>query len=127
MRILNNVFLDSVRRYEHKHLVSINAPSNNNDKDWTEFLPGNDPDPAEAAIEREDEQRARRALASLPACLRVAVTLCDIEKMSYARIADILECPVGTVRSRIHRGRLRLVDGFSERREASPRLELAAA
>jgi RNA polymerase sigma-70 factor, ECF subfamily len=46
-----------------------------------------------------------RALESLPADFRVAVVLCDVEGFSYKEIADIMECPVGTVMSRLHRGR----------------------
>lgn len=50
-----------------------------------------------------------KALARLPEELRMAVTLCDIEGFSYPEIAEIVGCPVGTVRSRIARARQRLV------------------
>jgi RNA polymerase sigma factor (sigma-70 family) len=46
-----------------------------------------------------------RALEGLPETFRSAVVLRDIEEFSYAEIAEILEVPVGTVMSRIHRGR----------------------
>lgn len=47
----------------------------------------------------------RKALATLPDEFRMAVLLCDIQEFSYREIADIMECPVGTVMSRLYRGR----------------------
>jgi RNA polymerase sigma-70 factor, ECF subfamily len=46
-----------------------------------------------------------RALESLPEEFRTVVILCDIEGFTYEEIADFVECPIGTVRSRLHRGR----------------------
>ena len=46
-----------------------------------------------------------RALESLPEEFRTVVILCDIEEFTYEEIADFVECPIGTVRSRLHRGR----------------------
>jgi RNA polymerase sigma-70 factor (ECF subfamily) len=45
------------------------------------------------------------ALQSLPDEFRTVLILCDIEGMTYEEIADLVECPIGTVRSRLHRGR----------------------
>jgi RNA polymerase sigma-70 factor (ECF subfamily) len=49
-----------------------------------------------------------RALAALPASWRMAVVLADVEEFSYAEIAQVMKCPVGTVMSRLYRGRRRL-------------------
>jgi RNA polymerase sigma-70 factor (ECF subfamily) len=46
-----------------------------------------------------------RALDALPAEFKLAVMLCDVEEFSYEEIADIMQCPIGTVMSRLHRGR----------------------
>ena len=61
-------------------------------------------------LERISVQEIRRVIESLPADLRVAVTLCDIEGFTYAEIADITGTPVGTVRSRIARARAKLMN-----------------
>jgi RNA polymerase sigma-70 factor, ECF subfamily len=64
---------------------------------------------AEAALaERQRAEALRRALAALPPSFREAIVLRDLEELSYREIADILGLPVGTVMSRIARGRQRL-------------------
>jgi RNA polymerase sigma-70 factor (ECF subfamily) len=57
---------------------------------------------------RETIDQVRRAVLSLPASYREAVVLCDLQDVSYQEAADALECPVGTVRSRLNRGRAML-------------------
>ncbi|MBK9922945.1 MAG: hypothetical protein IPP09_07250 [Elusimicrobia bacterium] len=59
----------------------------------------------------------RRALRQLPPVYRAAVTLCDIEGHSYETLAEILDCPLGTVRSRLHQGR-RLLRAYFDRYRA---------
>jgi RNA polymerase sigma-70 factor (ECF subfamily) len=105
-KILHNVYLDQVRRYAHSHTVSLDAPAPREDTGWDELLPGTDPEPGSGMMRREEDVMAQRALDSLPAHYRAAVTLCDIEGLSYEAIGEIMSCPVGTVRSRIHQGRL---------------------
>ena len=46
-----------------------------------------------------------RAIESLPEDFRTVVILCDIEGLSYEEISEFVDCPIGTVRSRLHRGR----------------------
>lgn len=50
-------------------------------------------------------KRVRRAILSLPATYREAVVLCDLHELTYEQAAAVLKCPLGTVRSRLHRGR----------------------
>ncbi len=57
---------------------------------------------------RETIEHVRRAVLSLPPIYREAVVLCDLESASYEEAAAALECPVGTVRSRLSRGRAML-------------------
>jgi len=69
------------------------------------------------AFEREERaQLVRRALRALPAPLREAVVLCDLQGMPYEEIAEALQLPLGTVKSRINRGRLELARRLLGRR-----------
>jgi RNA polymerase sigma-70 factor (ECF subfamily) len=54
---------------------------------------------------REDIQAVQDAILALPAKYREVVVLCDLQEMSYEAAAELLECAVGTVRSRLHRAR----------------------
>jgi RNA polymerase sigma-70 factor (ECF subfamily) len=62
-------------------------------------------DPETLALMPLVEDEIRRALDALPAEFRLAVVLCDVEEFSYEEIAQIMGCPIGTVMSRLHRGR----------------------
>ncbi|MEM9293692.1 MAG: sigma-70 family RNA polymerase sigma factor [Acidobacteriota bacterium] len=65
-------------------------------------------DPEQRAAAAEESRQVAAAVAQLPSPYREAVVLCDLEGMSYQQIAEILEVRIGTVRSRIARGRTRL-------------------
>ena len=62
-------------------------------------------DPATAVISRLGEERVSQAIGELPEEFRVVCTLYFMNDASYQEIAEMLDCPVGTVRSRLHRGR----------------------
>lgn len=62
-------------------------------------------DPESAALRPMLEREIRQALEELPDEFRLAVLLADVEELSYREIADIMGCPIGTVMSRLHRGR----------------------
>lgn len=61
--------------------------------------------PAALVISKMSEQQIKQAMAALPEEYRIVAILYFMEELPYQEIADILECPVGTVRSRLHRGR----------------------
>ncbi len=62
-------------------------------------------DPETTALMPLIEDEIGRALDALPTEFRLAVVLCDVEEFSYEEIAQIMGCPIGTVMSRLHRGR----------------------
>ena len=69
------------------------------------------PGPDAAYADRTFDDDVERALATLPPDFRAAVVLCDVEGLSYEEIAEILDAKLGTVRSRIHRGRAHAARG----------------
>lgn len=95
---------------------------------WTDALP----EPAEACQQAERlfaEQRIERlhaALAELPVEYRETIALCDLAELSYAEAAVALGCPLGTVRSRLHRGRTLLASWLEERAGGEEREPMAA-
>ena len=64
--------------------------------------------PIAAEVANDDARDLRKAIAGLPEVYREAVVLCGIEEKSYEEAAAILDCAVGTVRSRLHRGKEQL-------------------
>ena len=65
--------------------------------------------PAEQCEEAEVVNRVRRVVATLPAIERQVISLVDLEEMPYCDVAEVLEIPIGTVMSRLHRARKRLL------------------
>jgi RNA polymerase sigma-70 factor (ECF subfamily) len=107
-RITTNLFLDSMRR---KARIRFEALAD----DASERLPGREPTPAQAYDDTHWDDDVQRALDSLAPEFRAAVVLCDIEGLSYEEIADVLGIKLGTVRSRIHRGRSHLREALQHR------------
>ena len=104
-RIATNVFLDDVRRSQRRPVEALPERPDR-------VLPSAPaPEDALAAAVLPDDVQA--ALLRLPDEFRAAVVLCDVAGLSYAEIGEALDVPVGTVRSRIHRGRAILRDALS--------------
>lgn len=80
------------------------------------------PDPLDALTSAESIEALRRAVLSLPLRYREALVLCDLQEMSYIDAATALNCPVGTLRSRLHRARTLLTEKMlvEQRRNARP-------
>jgi RNA polymerase sigma factor (sigma-70 family) len=100
-RITTNLFLDSARR---KQRIRFDALPD----DAADRLHGREPTPGVVLHDRMFDHDIQAALDALPPDFRVAVVLCDIEGLSYEEIAATLGIKLGTVRSRIHRGRTQL-------------------
>jgi RNA polymerase sigma-70 factor (ECF subfamily) len=94
-RIVTNVFLDEVRRRRRRPTEAFPA-------DADLVLPAT---PGADEISQNLSDDIQAALARLPEEFRVAVVLCDVADLSYEQISASLGVPVGTVRSRLHRGR----------------------
>lgn len=86
--------------------VQRSVPTNGNGSSWH----------GERLIAQEATQHLRRAIATLPENYREVVVLCELEEMSYEDAAVALDCPIGTVRSRLHRARALLCEKLREAR-----------
>jgi RNA polymerase sigma-70 factor, ECF subfamily len=81
-------------------------------------------DPLAGLTQHEAIAALRRAVQALPRRYREVVVLCDLEELDYAEAAVILGCPIGTVRSRMHRARALLLEKLNQDRK--PRLAVDA-
>jgi len=106
-RITTNLFLDLVRRRARIRFEGL--------PEDTERLVGPELPPERIIDDRLFDGDVQAALDALPADFRAAVVLCDIEGLSYEEIAETLGVKLGTVRSRIHRGRAQLRDALADR------------
>ena len=81
--------------------------------------------PVHWAEQQERSQRVRAAVLELPAEFREAVVLCELEELSYEEAAQLSGCPIGTIRSRLHRGRALLMAKLEIFRDAPRRVSAA--
>jgi len=107
-RITTNLFLDQARR---KQRIRFDALSD----EAAGRLHSKLPTPDIAQLDRMFDADVEAALASLAPDFRAAVVLCDVEGLTYEEIADVLGLKLGTVRSRIHRGRAQLRSALAHR------------
>jgi RNA polymerase sigma-70 factor (ECF subfamily) len=78
--------------------------------------------PAQWAELQQRREMVRDAVMELPIEFREAIVLCELEEMSYEEAAAALECPIGTIRSRLHRGRALLLAKLEILRDAPKRV-----
>jgi len=112
--IMRNTFLNKLRKKRRKPVGMAG--------EWIEQMAREDvaelkkigPDPSVKFLDSLMEEDIVSAIDTLPDEFREAVVLCDVQGFSYADISSILKIPIGTVRSRIHRGRLILRNLLAE-------------
>ena len=81
--------------------------------------------PVQWAEQQERSERVRAAVLELPAEFREAVVLCELEELSYEEAAHLSGCPIGTIRSRLHRGRALLMAKLEILRDVPRRVSAA--
>lgn len=102
-RITMNSCLDELRRRKSRTATSLDAMLENG------FAPSDEGDTPEQSSLRSEQRRAlEKAIAGLPEDMRAAIVLRDVQGCSYDEIADALSANVGTIKSRISRGREKL-------------------
>jgi RNA polymerase sigma-70 factor (ECF subfamily) len=108
-RITTNLFLDVARRRSRLRMEGL--------PEDTDRLPSSGPSPEQVFQDTHLDPDLQVALDELPPEFRAAVVLCDVEGLSYEEIGTTLDVKLGTVRSRIHRGRQMLKAALEARRE----------
>jgi RNA polymerase sigma-70 factor, ECF subfamily len=121
MSVLKNLLIDDYRKRRSEHqLVSIDDEDAAGDRRLVHGVACDRPGP-EVQVERTERARILlAALECLPSYLREPVVLRDIYELSYEDIANTLRTPVGTVKSRISRGRTQLIRVLKRYRVSAP-------
>jgi RNA polymerase sigma factor (sigma-70 family) len=117
-RITTNLFLDQARRKSRIRFDALPEDADNR-------LPSPVATPDAAYLNQMFDADVEAALAALPPDFRAAVVLCDVEGLTYEEIADVLGVKMGTVRSRIHRGRSMLRKALAHRAPTAGRVRVA--
>ncbi len=106
-KIMSNLFVDSLRRKPKGRAQSLDQPLDLGGRSEDVYLeiPDVQSNPERMVMSHELDENIQRALSGLPQDFRMTVILADIEGMSYEEISEAMACSLGTVRSRLHRGR----------------------
>ncbi|NOQ22254.1 MAG: sigma-70 family RNA polymerase sigma factor [Candidatus Aegiribacteria sp.] len=104
--IMRNTFLNKIRRMSRKPAGMAGEWIEQITREDISELKKHGPDPSVKCLDNLLKEDIARAIDDLPDEFKDTVILCDVQGFSYADIARILDIPIGTVRSRIHRGRL---------------------
>lgn len=109
LRIVTNLYINRYRSDQRAPgLDSLEATA------AADYIPAPGGDPSSQLFDGLMSEQVEEALKSLPDEYRVSVLLCDVEGMTYEEIASALDVPIGTVRSRIARGRAMLRNKLTE-------------
>jgi RNA polymerase sigma-70 factor (ECF subfamily) len=118
LRIASNTCCDELRRHRSRPAASLDAAL---EAGSPADVPSNLAGPEEEALRRELGQHLQQGLAALPTDQRLVIILRDIHGLSYEELTEALGCSLGTVKSRIARGRARMREYLMARRELLPR------
>ena len=102
-KILYNLFVN--RYHRERKTISIDQPANDDDTVWADRMVSDAPGPETELLRTELGARLMEALKDLSEEYATTIILVDIGECSYAEVAEIISCPIGTVRSRLFRAR----------------------
>lgn len=102
-RIMTNAHIDSMRRRGKLKTMSLEQGGSDGNTTWE--VPDMDSSPDRQMLQDALAEPVQKAINAMTPEFRMAVLLADVEGMAYEEIADVMQTSVGTVRSRIHRGR----------------------
>jgi len=105
-KIMSNLFVDDLRRRPKAHVQSLDQPLDFSGSGEVYLeIPDAGSNPERMVMSQELDEHIQQALSSLPQDFRMTVILADIEGFSYEEVSAAMKCSLGTVRSRLHRGR----------------------
>lgn len=105
-QIIYRLFIDNYRKKKRRPFVSsLDESPPYFEQDKSKDVPDYSSLPEDFTLRRELGKTIQEALLKIPEEFRAAVILCDVQGFSYEEISQVLQCSLGTVRSRIHRGR----------------------
>lgn len=107
-RIASNLAIDAARRRSRRSTVSLDEPVSIENNEVSRQVADEGPGPVEKLETSETQQVVREAIGELSPKLSSVIVLCDLVGLSYEEIADILGCPLGTVKSRLFNARNQL-------------------
>jgi RNA polymerase sigma-70 factor (ECF subfamily) len=106
-RILTNSYINRYRRQQRRP-EEVSADADPEFSLYDRIAESTSTSTEQQVLEQLTDTEVRQALSELPEQFRIAVYLADVEGFSYAEISEIMDTPIGTVMSRLHRGRSRL-------------------
>ena len=113
--IATNAAIDAKRRNKKHDVASLDTPREQDNEDvgrLVNLLESSDPDPSHSALAAEREQLIRDTLNQLPESMHTLIQLVYYQGMKYREAAEVLDIPVGTVKSRIHSAISKLTDAW---------------
>lgn len=117
--IATNAAIDAKRRNKRHKTVSLDTPREQDHEDvgrLVNLLESSDPNPSDSALSAEHEQLVRETLNQLPESMNTLIHLVYYQGLKYREAAEVLDIPVGTVKSRIHSAIAKLTDAWNTSR-----------
>lgn len=116
-RIITNCYLDARKKERNKQTVSLDNAVQTDDGDFDRQVEDKSAGPSEQTEKHERERLVQKALSRIPENQRAMLVLYHVDNLSYEEIAEALDLPIGTVKSRLNRARLSLRDQLMKDRE----------
>ena len=120
LRTVTNACYDELRRRQRRPSIPLEPVSDNEEVETPHWLADPTPTPEEQMDQAELEHAIQHCLDNLPADFRAVVVLADIQGLDYSEVAAALHKPLGTIKSRLARARLKLRDCLQDFRELLP-------